>query len=114
MPNKGFVTDIHDAAVHPLEEAQATASRSYERLGRSSHLLGLILGFHPGTTILIPSAAIFHSNIPIAVGERWFQTEEEFLATLTDSQVGEEHLGLKRAATGVALFSTLDELKAEA
>ncbi|KAF8133530.1 hypothetical protein K438DRAFT_1485913, partial [Mycena galopus ATCC 62051] len=34
--------------------------------------LGLILKFRPGTTILIPSAAIFHSNIPIAVGKRWY------------------------------------------
>ncbi|KAJ7021722.1 hypothetical protein C8F04DRAFT_1273387 [Mycena alexandri] len=30
----------------------------------------LILEFPPGTTILIPSAAIFHSNIPIGPGER--------------------------------------------
>ncbi|KAJ6475014.1 hypothetical protein C8R47DRAFT_1076083 [Mycena vitilis] len=29
----------------------------------------LILEFPPGTTILIPSAAIFHSNIPISKGE---------------------------------------------
>ncbi|KAJ7023089.1 hypothetical protein C8F04DRAFT_1271727 [Mycena alexandri] len=30
----------------------------------------LILEFPPGTTILIPSATIFHSNIPIGPGER--------------------------------------------
>ncbi|KAF8147088.1 hypothetical protein K438DRAFT_1868139 [Mycena galopus ATCC 62051] len=40
--------------------------------------------------------------------------EEEFLATLTDSQVEEEHLGLKWQRQGWHLFSTLDELKAEA
>ncbi|KAF8146094.1 hypothetical protein K438DRAFT_1481946, partial [Mycena galopus ATCC 62051] len=34
--------------------------------------LGLILEFRPGTTILIPSAAIFHSNIPIAVGKHCY------------------------------------------
>ncbi|KAF8209851.1 hypothetical protein K438DRAFT_196815 [Mycena galopus ATCC 62051] len=61
---------------------------------RGGHLLGLILEFRPGTSILIPSTAIFHSNIPIAVGKHWFQMEEEFLATLMDSQVEEEHLGL--------------------
>ncbi|KAF8217895.1 hypothetical protein K438DRAFT_1557440 [Mycena galopus ATCC 62051] len=104
---------------------------------RGGHLIlwdcKLILEFPPGATILIPSASIFHSNIPIAAGERrysftqytagglfrWveheFQTEEEFLATLTDAQVKEEkNLGLKRAVMGAALFSTLDELKAEA
>ncbi|KAJ7671817.1 hypothetical protein B0H14DRAFT_3102332 [Mycena olivaceomarginata] len=32
----------------------------------------LILEFPPGTTILIPSAAIYHSNIPVAPGERRF------------------------------------------
>ncbi|KAF8202577.1 hypothetical protein K438DRAFT_2102006, partial [Mycena galopus ATCC 62051] len=69
---------------------------------RGGHLIlwdcKLILKFPPGATILIPSASIFHSNIPIAEGERrysftqytagglfrWveheFQTEEEFLA----------------------------------
>ncbi|KAF8215450.1 hypothetical protein K438DRAFT_1955428 [Mycena galopus ATCC 62051] len=52
MPNKGVVTVMND--------------------WRSSHLLGLILEFRPGTTILIPSAAIFDSNMPIAVGKRWY------------------------------------------
>ncbi|KAJ7695268.1 hypothetical protein B0H14DRAFT_2650629 [Mycena olivaceomarginata] len=32
----------------------------------------LILEFPPGTTILIPSAAIYHSNIPVAPGEHRF------------------------------------------
>ncbi|KAF8179565.1 hypothetical protein K438DRAFT_1768927 [Mycena galopus ATCC 62051] len=82
MPNKGVVIDIHDAAVHPLEEAQATAS------------------------------LIYGGSLPMV--EPGFQTEEEFLATLTDSQVEEEHLGLKWQWQGWHLFSTLDELKAEA
>jgi len=102
---------------------------------RGGHLIlwdcKLILEFPPGATILIPSAAIFHSNIPIAAGERrylftqytagslfrWvehgFRKEEEFFETLTDAQAKqEEQLGLRRASAGSALFSTLEELKA--
>ncbi|KAJ7858417.1 hypothetical protein B0H13DRAFT_2356519 [Mycena leptocephala] len=91
----------------------------------------LILEFPPGCTILIPSAAIFHSNIPIASHERrfsftqytagglfrWvehgFQTEEAYLETLTKEERREEkELGLKRAREGAAMFSTLEELSA--
>ena len=91
----------------------------------------LILEFPPGTTILIPSAAIFHSNIPIAAGERrysftqytagglfrWvergFKSEEEYFGTLTKEEQREERaLGLERAAEGVGLFSMLADLKA--
>ncbi|KAJ7112327.1 hypothetical protein C8R44DRAFT_833178 [Mycena epipterygia] len=91
----------------------------------------LILEFPPGTTILIPSAAIYHSNIPIASGERrysftqytagglfrWvehgYKTEEEYLTTLSQEEKEEEkRLGLERALEGASLFSTLAELKA--
>ncbi|KAJ7920525.1 hypothetical protein B0H13DRAFT_1867439 [Mycena leptocephala] len=91
----------------------------------------LILEFPPGCTILIPSAAIFHSNIPIASHERrfsftqytagglfrWvehgFQTEEAYLETLTKEERREEkELGLKRARERAAMFSTLEELSA--
>ncbi|KAJ6472763.1 hypothetical protein C8R47DRAFT_1221770 [Mycena vitilis] len=91
----------------------------------------LILEFPPGCTIIIPSAAIFHSNIPIAPHERrysftqytagglfrWvehgFKTEEEYLATLTaEGRREEKELGLRRAREAAAMFSTLDELKA--
>ncbi|KAJ6453620.1 hypothetical protein C8R47DRAFT_1181241 [Mycena vitilis] len=91
----------------------------------------LILEFPPGCTIIIPSAAIFHSNIPIAPHERrysftqytagglfrWvehgFKTEEEYLATLTaEGRQEEKELGLRRAREAAAMFSTLDELKA--
>ncbi|KAF8200539.1 hypothetical protein K438DRAFT_1582454 [Mycena galopus ATCC 62051] len=83
---------------------------------RGGHLIlwdcKLVLEFPPGTTILSPSAAILHSNIPIAAGERrysftqytagglfrWvehgFQIEEEFFETLTDAEAKqEERLG---------------------
>ncbi|KAJ6476549.1 hypothetical protein C8R47DRAFT_985448, partial [Mycena vitilis] len=93
----------------------------------------LILEFPPGTTILIPSAAIFHSNIPISKGEhrysftqytaggifRWvdhgYQTEEEYWDSLSaaDRKV-ERANGLERASQGVNLFSTLAELRAMA
>jgi hypothetical protein len=102
---------------------------------RGGHLIlwdcKLILEFPPGCTILIPSAAIFHSNIPIAQGERrysftqytagglfrWvehgFQSEEEYFATLSaEGKKEERRLGLERTAAGVALFSTMDELRA--
>ncbi|KAJ7133132.1 hypothetical protein C8R44DRAFT_611223, partial [Mycena epipterygia] len=91
----------------------------------------LVLEFPPGTTILIPSAAIYHSNIPIASGEwrysftqytagglfRWvehgYKTEEEYFATLSPKEKEEEkQLGLERALEGAGLFSTLAELKA--
>ncbi|KAF8187254.1 hypothetical protein K438DRAFT_1764884 [Mycena galopus ATCC 62051] len=102
---------------------------------RGGHLIlwdcKLALEFSPGATTLIPSTAIFHSNIPIAAGERrysftqyiagglfhWvehgFQKEEEFFETLTDAQAKqEERLGLKRASAGSASFSTFEERKA--
>ncbi|KAJ7683473.1 hypothetical protein B0H17DRAFT_941843 [Mycena rosella] len=91
----------------------------------------LIIEFPPGTTILIPSAAIFHSNIPITDGERrysftqytaggifrWiehrFQSEEAYLATLTKKEQEEEiALGKQRATEGIGLLSTLAELQA--
>ncbi|KAJ6573155.1 hypothetical protein DFH09DRAFT_1312405 [Mycena vulgaris] len=68
----------------------------------------LIIEFPPGTTILIPSAAIFHSNIPVAEGEhRYFFTQY--------TAGGEEwELGKERASECVGLFSTIAELKAMA
>ncbi|KAJ7884969.1 hypothetical protein B0H13DRAFT_2235324 [Mycena leptocephala] len=91
----------------------------------------LILEFPPGCTILIPSAAIFHSNIPIASHERrfsftqytagglfrWvehdFQTEESYFEGQScEERLEEKELGLQRAREGAAMFSTLEELKA--
>ncbi|KAJ7285531.1 hypothetical protein C8J57DRAFT_1431292 [Mycena rebaudengoi] len=89
----------------------------------------LILEFPPGTTILIPSAAIFHSNIPISKHEtrysftqytagglfRWvthaFQSEEAYLASLSAEELQrEKEERLERWKQGAGLFSTLAEL----
>ncbi|KAJ7816299.1 hypothetical protein B0H14DRAFT_3475463 [Mycena olivaceomarginata] len=91
----------------------------------------LVIEFPPGCTILIPSAAIYHSNIPIGCKEHrysftqyttgglfcWveqdFKTEEEYFASLSAEQVEEEkELGLARAEAGAGLYSTIDELRA--
>ncbi|KAJ6552424.1 hypothetical protein DFH09DRAFT_1319176 [Mycena vulgaris] len=91
----------------------------------------LVLEFPPGTTILIPSAALFHSNIPISDGERrysftqytagglfrWvehgFQSEESYFESLSPEDAARERAEAKaRWAMGAGLFSTLDELKA--
>ncbi|KAF7346240.1 hypothetical protein MSAN_01851000 [Mycena sanguinolenta] len=101
---------------------------------RGGHLVlwdcKLIIEFPLGSTILIPSAAILHLNIPIHRNEhrysfmqytagglfRWveqdFKSEEEYLAGLSvKEQKEEKDLGLKRAKVGAAYFSTLDKLK---
>ncbi|KAK7052679.1 hypothetical protein R3P38DRAFT_3172988 [Favolaschia claudopus] len=92
----------------------------------------LILEFPPGCTILVPSAAIFHSNITVGVNEtrysftqytagglfRWvehdFKSELDYFAGMTADEVEKERLlGLQRAVVGAGLFSTLDELLEE-
>ncbi|KAJ7840975.1 hypothetical protein B0H14DRAFT_3457804 [Mycena olivaceomarginata] len=91
----------------------------------------LVIEFPPGCTILIPSAATYHSNIPIGCKEhrysftqytagglfRWvehdFKTEEEYFASLSAEQAEEEkELGLVRAEAGAGSYSTIDELRA--
>ncbi|KAK7015132.1 hypothetical protein VNI00_019213 [Paramarasmius palmivorus] len=90
----------------------------------------LLIEFPPGTTILIPSAIICHSNTAIAAGEtrysftmysagglfRWvehgFVTEKLYQATLSRAQ--SVAAGVERWASGLALFSTLDELRSRA
>ncbi|KAJ7742400.1 hypothetical protein B0H14DRAFT_3515125 [Mycena olivaceomarginata] len=91
----------------------------------------LVIEFPPGCTILIPSAAIYHSNIPIGRKEhrysftqytagglfRWvehdFKTEEEYFTSLSAEQAEEEkELGLARVEAGAGLYSTIDELQA--
>ncbi|KAJ7242541.1 hypothetical protein C8J57DRAFT_1526232 [Mycena rebaudengoi] len=76
----------------------------------------LIIEFPPGSTILIPSAAIFHSNLTLASPgetrfsftqytaggifrwvERGFQSEEAYLSSLSkEEQVAEREAGLER------------------
>ncbi|KAJ7160680.1 hypothetical protein C8R43DRAFT_881480 [Mycena crocata] len=111
----------------------AITALGYFNYQKGGHLIlwdcHLVLEFPPGCTILIPSAAIFHSNIPISNTERrysftqytagglfrWvehgFKTEEEYMATLTRREREEEQqLGLERAREGAGMFSTLEEL----
>jgi hypothetical protein len=124
----------HDFANLTYEWCAITALGTFHYT-KGGHLIlwdcKLILEFPLGCTILIPSAAIFHSNTRITDHEtqysftqytagalfRWvkhgFRSEKDYLATLTAEEIEEEHkLGLERAAVGAALFSTLDELKA--
>ncbi|KAJ7236970.1 hypothetical protein C8J57DRAFT_1247470 [Mycena rebaudengoi] len=91
--------------------------------------LGLIIRFPPGSTVLIPSALLWHSNVNIQPGEtrysftqysagglfRWeangFQTDEAFEATAMA-----EDMELRAAAKetrwrdGMELYSHLDDL----
>ncbi|KAJ7320992.1 hypothetical protein DFH08DRAFT_917279 [Mycena albidolilacea] len=89
--------------------------------------------FPLGCTILIPSAAIYHSNIPINDKEhrysftqytagglfRWveqdFKMEEEYFVPLSaeqEKEKEEKELKLARAEAGAGLYSTIDKLKA--
>ncbi|KAL1698750.1 hypothetical protein EV121DRAFT_274210 [Schizophyllum commune] len=101
---------------------------------RGGHLvlweLRLVVEFPPGSTIIIPSGLITHSNVPVGPGEtrfsvtqytagaliRWidqgFQTKEAFLASLTRKQrAAEQEKAKTRYMKGLAMFSTLTELR---
>ncbi|KAJ6488302.1 hypothetical protein C8R47DRAFT_978900 [Mycena vitilis] len=84
----------------------------------------LIIEFPPGCTILIPSATVFHSKIPIAPHEhrysftqytagglfRWvergFKSEEDYFASLSaEGRREEKILGRQRAAAAADMFS---------
>lgn len=91
--------------------------------------LGIAVEFPPGSTILLPSATISHSNTPVAAGEvrasftqyaagglfRWvdygFQTENTLKKK--NPKKHQEILRLRpdRWKIGVALYSTFAELK---
>ena len=92
---------------------------------------GLVIEFPPGSTILIPSAVLTHSNVPIPKGStrysvtqytagglfRWvdhgFQGEESYWESLTDEGRAEETQRMEgRAVMGLGLFSTKEELLA--
>lgn len=92
--------------------------------------LRLVIEFPPGSTILIPSGAIHHSNIAIRAGEsrysftqytagglfRWvdhgYQTEKSYKQGWTKKRKrAEEGVNRQRWVQGVGMFSTLDELK---
>lgn len=90
----------------------------------------LVVEFPPGSTVLIPSAIISHSNIKIQAGEtrysftqyaagglfRWvehgFQTNRKYYSKLSKEEHEadmEQEAG--RWKSGLSLFSTLDSLK---
>jgi hypothetical protein len=92
---------------------------------------GLIIRFPPGSTILLPSAMIAHANLPIKPYEtryslvqysaaalfRWVRnghmTDKVWDATATVEQKAKKAAEQKtRWQDGLAMFSTLDELRA--
>jgi hypothetical protein len=92
--------------------------------------LQLVIEFPPGSTILLPSAVIRHSNVAIRKDEerysftqytagglfRWvdhgFQKEDEYYSKLSEKEAVEEEAAMRsRWEMGLGLFSTLDELK---
>ncbi|THU84720.1 hypothetical protein K435DRAFT_822624 [Dendrothele bispora CBS 962.96] len=92
--------------------------------------LSLIIRFPPGSTILIPSALITHSNVPIQEGEtrysfvqysaaglfRWvyngFKSDVDFEATATSAQSAKREEDRKsRWKKGVGMFSKWSDLQ---
>lgn len=85
-----------------------------------------MIEFPPGSTILLPSAVISHSNVPIQPNEtryswtqfsagglfRWvehgFQVEEKFKADLDKSQLIRERK--ERVEHALSFWSTLEDL----
>ncbi|KAF8201856.1 hypothetical protein BJ912DRAFT_842985, partial [Pholiota molesta] len=91
--------------------------------------LKLVVEFPAGSTILLPSAAVDHSNVPISHRERrcsftqytagglfrWveqgFQKSEDYLAGLGNVEREEEAArAAERCKLGLSLFSTLETL----
>ncbi|TRM55185.1 hypothetical protein BD626DRAFT_420029, partial [Schizophyllum amplum] len=94
---------------------------------------GLIVRFPPGSTVLIPSAIIHHSNTNIAHNEtrysvtqytsgalfRWVEhgcmLDEKYYASLSETETrAAEKANQERWAKGVDMWSTMEELKARA
>ncbi|KAJ7144739.1 hypothetical protein C8R43DRAFT_891310 [Mycena crocata] len=92
--------------------------------------LKLVIRFPPGSTILIPSALIRHSNVPVGTSERrysftqytagglfrWirngFQTDEAFQRAATDEQRASRAAdAANRWETGVSMYSTVNSFK---
>lgn len=91
--------------------------------------LGLVIRFPPGSTILIPSALLTHSNAPIGDSEvrysiiqysssglfRWvyngFKSDKEFMATATQAQKEQwEHDRKARWSSSLGMFSLWNEI----
>ena len=92
--------------------------------------LQLVIEFSHRSTILFPSAVLWHSNVTIQKGEerysftqytagglfQWvdhgFQKEDNYYAgSSEDEKIEEEETMVRHWAMGLNLFSTLDELK---
>ncbi len=124
-----------DFANLPYGWCAITALGSYDYT-RGGHLvlwdLGLVIEFPPGSTILIPSAAVAHSNTPIGTHEsrtsfaqftagglfRWrehgFQTDEEYFKGKTVEELAAiEAENEARCKMGLSLFSTFKEIEQE-
>lgn len=123
-----------DAANLPYGICSVTALGVYDYV-QGGHIVlwefGLVVEFPPGSTILIPSAAVAHSNTPIGAHEqrcsftqysagglfRWvdqgFQKKDKYLASLSAEELKKlPELDEARCALGMSLFSSLDELRA--
>ncbi|KAF8958751.1 hypothetical protein BDZ97DRAFT_1668082 [Flammula alnicola] len=92
--------------------------------------LGIVIEFPPGTSILIPSAVISHSNVPIGSHEtrysftqysaggifRWNDNEFKTVADFKKGFSDEEWAAVKKELSeqldfGLALYTTFPELK---
>lgn len=133
---KVFTVKHRDYANLPFGWCSVTALGNFDPT-RGGHLilwdLKLVIEFPAGSTILLPSAAISHSNTPIARGERrssftqysagglfrWVahghQLDSLFFEdkSLEDMQtVAKENAA--RCKLGLSLFSTFEEIQAAA
>lgn len=122
----------NDFANLPYGWCAITALGSYDYT-KGGHLVlwdcHLVVEFPPGWTILIPSAIISHSNIPVGKHERrfsfaqysagglfrWvengFQTSEQFRDKMTDEErTQEKERGDRRWAFGLSLFQKLCDI----
>ncbi|KAI4517041.1 hypothetical protein K525DRAFT_211793, partial [Schizophyllum commune Loenen D] len=102
---------------------------------RGGHLiiweLKLVIEFPPGATIIIPSSVLTHSNVAVGRNERRFsvtqytagglirwvdqgyQSKEAFMAKLgTQERLQQAAKATKRYREGLAMYSTLSELRA--
>lgn len=121
-----------DFANLPYGWCSITALGSYDYT-KGGHLIlwdcRLVIEFPPGWTILIPSAIISHSNVPISKHERrysfaqysagglfrWtengFQTSDEFRAGMSNEELAQERVRSEnRWAFGLSLFQTLNDI----
>ncbi|KAJ4473241.1 hypothetical protein C8R41DRAFT_775790, partial [Lentinula lateritia] len=127
-------TYIHtDSKNDPCLPCAVTSGGNYSwKLGGHMVLwdFGIILEFPPGTTILLSSAFLRHSNIPVLKGEtrvsvtqysagsirRWLEyggrTEEAFKVQDPEAYTREMEKRASRWKEALDMYSTIEELKA--